>query len=94
MVLIERKSDKMKDITIYAVLKAYNKDGSIRYDVLPYSLKGTFICYFSKGTHRGNGRGYNLINRIEQFAWFIKQCRLSVQLANKLANELTYKGGI
>lgn len=76
-------------MTIYAVLKAYNSDDSIRYDVLPYNFKGTLKCYFSKDIHRGSGIGYNLFTRINQFVWFISKCRISKSQAKKLANRLT-----
>ena len=63
-------------MTIYAVLKAYDKDDSIYYQVLPYNLQGTIKCHFE--FYRG----------FSSLIPFLAKCRLSEKSANKLKNKL------
>ena len=59
-------------MTIYAVLKSYNKDDFIHYQVLPYNLQGTIKCHFE--FYRG----------FKSLIPFLTKCRLSEKSANKL----------
>ena len=63
-------------MTICAVLKAYDKDDSIYYQVLPYNLQGTIKCHFE--FYRG----------FSSLILFLSKCRLSEKSANKLKKKL------
>ena len=63
-------------MTIYAVLKAYDKDDSIYYQVLPYNLQGTIKCHFE------------FYRRFRTLIPFLVKCRLSEKSANKLKKKL------
>lgn len=66
----------MVEVTIYAVLKAYDKDDAIYYQVLPYNLQGTIKCHFE--FYRG----------FRSLIPFLVNCRLSEKSANKLKKKL------
>lgn len=57
---------------IYAVKKSYDTDNSLFYQVLPYDLKGTILCNFK------------YLQGFKSLIPFLKDCRLTVQSANKL----------
>ena len=59
-------------MTMYAVLKSYDKDDSIYYQVLPYNLQGTIKCHFE------------FYGGFKSLIPFLAKCRLSEKSANKL----------
>ena len=59
-------------MTIYAVLKSYDKDDFIHYQVLPYNLQGTIKCHFK--FYRG----------FKSLIPLLAKCRLSEKSADKL----------
>lgn len=63
----------MKNMTLWAVLPAYDKDNTLYYQVLPYNVKGTILCHFKyqKGL-------FSLIP-------FLCKCRLTEKEGKKLA---------
>ena len=66
-------------MTIYAVLKSYDKDDSIYYQVLPYNLQGTIKYHFE--FYRG----------FKSLIPFLTKCRLSEKSANKLKIKMERK---
>lgn len=59
------------EMTIYHVMKSYDTDDSIFYQVLPYDLKGTIMCHF---------KYWGFSSLIP----FLMNCRLTESSARKL----------
>lgn len=68
-------------MTVYHVDKYYGKENAIRFDYMPYSLKGTIIAFF--GIPR-----YPRWSAFPDFIKWISMMRVSEKRAKKLAEKL------